>query len=90
MSDLIYNDYSNAKKVLSSIESELNCCDEFIFSLAFISESGIACLLQSLKELEEKNIKGKILTSNYLFFNTPKALNKLASFKNIELKIFDS
>ena len=90
MSDLIYNDYSNAKKVLSSIESELNCCDEFIFSLAFISESGIACLLQSLKELEEKNIKGKIVTSNYLFFNTPKALNKLASFKNIELKIFDS
>ncbi|ERK58391.1 helicase protein [Gemella bergeri ATCC 700627] len=85
----IYNDHLNAKKVLSTLERELDGCSEFIFSVAFISESGLTGLLQILKNLEEKNIHGKILTTNYLYFNSPKVLDKLAKFKNIELKIFD-
>lgn len=86
----IYNNYLEAQKVLSTLEKELEQCDEFIFSVAFISESGLTSLLQTLEDLEKKNIPGKILTTNYLYFNTPKALDKLNKFKNIELKIYDS
>ena len=85
----VYNNHLGAKKVLSTLESELEMCDEFIFSVAFISESGLTSLLQTLKNLEEKNIRGKILTTNYLYFNTPKVLEKLSNFKNISLKIYD-
>ena len=86
----IYNNYLEAQKVLSTLEKELEQCDEFIFSVAFISESGLTSLLQTLEDLEKRNIPGKILTTNYLYFNTPKALDKLNKFKNIELKIYDS
>lgn len=89
-STFIYNDHLNAKKVLSTLESELELCEEFIFSVAFISESGLTSLLQTLKNLEEKNVQGKILTTNYLYFNTPKVLDKISKFKNIELRIYDT
>ena len=37
-----------------------------------------------------RGIEGRILTTDYLEFSDPKALRKLASFKNIELKMFMS
>ena len=86
----IYNNHLEVKKVLSTLEKELELCDEFIFSVAFISESGLTSLLQTLKNLEERNIRGKILTTDYLYFNTPKVLDKLATFKNIELRMYAS
>ena len=86
----IYNNHLEAKKVLSTLEKELELCDEFIFSVAFISESGLTSLLQTLKNLEERNIRGKILMTDYLYFNTPKVLDKLATFKNIELRMYAS
>ncbi|MGN0393957.1 MAG: DUF3427 domain-containing protein [Coprococcus sp.] len=86
--EFISNDYKKGKKVLSSIEQELADCDEFYISVAFITQSGITPLLQTLKNLEQKNIRGKILTTDYLMFSEPKALEKLASLQNIELKMF--
>ena len=86
--EFVSNDYRKGKKVLASIEQELNRCDEFCISVAFITQSGITPLLQTLKELEEKGISGKILTTDYLMFSEPKALETLASLKNIELKMF--
>ena len=51
--------------------------------------SGITPLLQTLKELEKKNIPGKILTTNYLNFSEPRALEKLNELTNITLKMYD-
>lgn len=48
-------------------------CDGFQISVAFITMNGITPLLQTLKELEKRNIKGEILTTNYLNFSEPKA-----------------
>ncbi len=87
-SEFISNDYIKGKKLLVSLEEELSFCDSFCISVAFITQSGITPLLQALKDLEKRNIKGKILTTDYLLFTEPKALIKLASFKNIELKVF--
>lgn len=83
----ISNDYKSGKKVLTSIENELSNCDEFIISVAFITMGGIAPLLQTFRELECRGIKGRILTTDYLTFSDPKALKKLASYSNIEIRM---
>ena len=83
------NNYKEGKKVISSIEDELLACDQFQISVAFITMSGITPLLQTLKELEEKQIPGEILTTNYLNFSEPKALEKLNGLSNITLKMYD-
>ena len=70
------NNHKEGKKVLSSIEDELMSCDKFQISVAFITMGGITPLLQTLKELE-KWYSGEILTTNYLNFSEPKALEKL-------------
>lgn len=85
----ISNDYKQGKKVISSIEDELLSCDQFQISVAFITMSGIEPLLQTLKELEKKGIKGEILTTNYLSFSEPRALEKLNERSNITLKMYD-
>ena len=51
---------------------------------------GITPLLQILKELEEKNIPGEILTTNYLNFSEPRALSKLNELSNITIKMYDA
>ena len=85
---LLANDQKAGTKVLTSIEKELKSCKSFIFSVAFITMGGIEPLLQVLKEIEEKGIPGKILTTDYNTFTDPKALDKLGSFTNIDLRIY--
>ena len=85
----VSNNHKEGKKVLSSIEDELLSCDGFQISVAFIIMSGITPLLQTLKELEKRNIKGEILTTNYLNFSEPRALKKLDELSNITLKMYD-
>lgn len=85
----VSNNHKEGKKVLSSIEDELLVCDGFQISVAFITMSGITPLLQTLKELEKRNIKGEILTTNYLNFSEPRALKKLKELSNITLKMYD-
>lgn len=75
-------------KVLEDLESELSGCESFSISVAFITLGGITPLLQILKELEEKNVPGRILTTDYLSFTQPAALHKLLSLGNIELRIY--
>jgi HKD family nuclease len=78
---------SGGKKVLTTILKELNNCDEFWFSVAFVTTSGIATLIETLIDLEKRGVKGKILVSQYLNFTQPEALKRLLKFGNIELKI---
>ncbi len=85
----ISNNHKEGKKVLSTIKSELLNCDKFQISVAFITEEGLKDLLMILKELERKNICGEILTTNYLTFSEPKALDKLHGLSNITLKMYD-
>lgn len=76
------------QKVLTAIEKELKGCDDLFISVAFITMGGIAPLLGTLKDLEKKGIKGRILTTDYLTFSDPRALDKLNSLNNLELKVF--
>ena len=94
MSNLAYkpqfisNNYKSGRKVLATIEEELCACDEFSISVAFITLSGITPLLQTLKDLESKGVPGRIITTDYLMFSEPKALDKLAELSNIQLKMY--
>ncbi|PHR69565.1 MAG: restriction endonuclease subunit R [Arcobacter sp.] len=87
---LITNNKKTKKKVLSTLINELHECDEFYFSVAFLTKSGIATLINTLEELGDKDIKGKILVSQYQNFTEPNALRDILKFKNIELKIATS
>ena len=85
----VSNNPEEGKKVISSVEDELLRCEEFQISVAFITMGGVTPLLQTLKELEEKGVGGQILTTNYLNFSEPRALEKLNGLKNITLKMYD-
>lgn len=74
-------------KILNSLIMELNNCQSFIFSVAFITSSGIAPLLTTLKKLEEKGTPGIILTGSYLGFTQPEPLRLLNKFPNIDIRL---
>ena len=86
-SDFIFNGPDEVQ-VLSTIKNELIECDEFYISVAFITDSGITPLLQDLKELEEKGVKGKIITTDYLCFTQPKAIKRLNDLENVTVKMY--
>ena len=73
----VSNNPEDGKKVISSVEDELLHCEEFQISVAFITMGGVTPLLQTLKELEKKGVKGQILTTNYLNFRSRKRLRNL-------------
>ena len=86
--EFIFNDSRQNHKVLTTIIRELQDCEEFWFSVAFVTTSGVATLINTLLELKERSVKGKILVSKYLNFTQPLALERLINnFPNIELRI---
>ena len=88
--EFLFNDKTQNHKVLTTIIRELQDCEEFWFSVAFITTSGVATLMNTLLELKERSIKGKILVSKYLNFTQPLALERLLdNFPNIELRIVE-
>ncbi len=85
--ELLVNQKNPPKKVLSTILHELENCNHFFISVAFVTTSGVATIINKLKELEDQGIKGEILVSQYLNFTQPEALKRLLQFKNIALRI---
>lgn len=86
----IYNDNKSGQKVFSAIEDELQKCDRFAISVAFITRGGITPLLQTLQELERRGVPGRILTTDYLYFSDPSALDTLAGLSNVELRMYQT
>lgn len=84
---LLLNSRTKETKVLSTLINELEKCDEFFFSVAFVTNSGVATLINTLKELEYKGVRGKIVVSQYQNFTEPRALTRLIQLKNLEVRI---
>lgn len=85
---IIYNDYNSGSNLLVELLQELQTCKQFYFAIAFITQSGLICLKECLKLLQEKNITGDILTTDYLYFNQPKALQELQQYPNLNIRIY--
>lgn len=81
---------SNGNKVLTQIENELRECSSMFMSVAFITSGGIQHLKGVLKEMELRSVPGKILTTDYLMFSEPAALDALSGLKNLEVRMFRS
>ena len=84
---LVLNSPQKDMLVLNILKKELEKCDKFFMSVAFITGSGITPLLQILKDIDAK---GKILTTDYNYFTQPDAIRSLMTLKNIEVRIFKS
>lgn len=77
------------ENVLSTILNELYKCKSFDISVAFITESGLASLKTCLYDLNKKGVKGRLITSNYLGFNTPKMYKELLKISNLDVRLTD-
>lgn len=85
---LICNNPSRNTKVISELEKCFERCETFSLSIAFISDSGLAAIRQTLLEMRSSGKKGRIVTSTYLGFNNPKMFRQLKELDNIEVRIF--
>ncbi len=86
---LLVNNLKKNENVLSTILEELDQSKSFIFSVAFITESGLATLKSHFLDLYRKGVKGRILTSTFLQFNQPKVFRELMKIKNVEVRLTD-
>ncbi|MDN6196222.1 MAG: DEAD/DEAH box helicase family protein, partial [Atopostipes suicloacalis] len=89
-SRFLTNDKEKNISVLETIKNELRTCNGFIFSIAFITESGLNELKSIFIDLNHKGISGKLITSDYLSFNSPKIFSELLKIKNLEVRITES
>ena len=84
---LITNNPLRKEKVITTLKQELERCDEFMFSVAFINSGGVNALAQEFRDLNRKGIKGRIIASQYQNFTEPKALKDLRKNNNIDLRV---
>ena len=71
-----------------TIGNALRKCSTFLFSVAFISQSGLEAILQALAEARDNGARGRIITTDYLTFSEPAALKRLQSFSSfIETRV---
>lgn len=75
--------------VLTALLQEMKTCKSFTFSVAFITEGGLATIKTMLLDLKAKGIKGRILTSTFLNFNNPKMFSELLKLENVEVRLTD-
>ena len=76
---IVYNDVSSGKDVRTVLVDELESCDSYDFSVAFITKDGIASIAQALL-FEGK--KGRILTTDYQSFNDPEMFRYLLGLRD--------
>ena len=85
---LITNEKENDIKILSYLINRIEECDEFYFSSAFLTNSGLASLYNTLKNFSSKPNKiGKIIVSDYLCFTQPEALERISKLGSIETRL---
>ncbi|HEY9569827.1 MAG TPA: DEAD/DEAH box helicase family protein, partial [Metalysinibacillus sp.] len=78
---------NDQQQVLPTLLEQLKTCQSFDFSIAFITEQGLAMLKTSLNELHLRGVKGRIITSTYLSFNQPNVFRELLKLPNVEVRI---
>lgn len=84
---LITNNAEKREKVITSLKQEMETCDEFMFSVAFINSGGVNALAQEFRNLDKRNVKGRIIASQYQNFTEPGALKFLLKNTNIDVRV---
>lgn len=84
---LLFNDPSRGIRVHTDLSNEIMACDGFEFSVAFITMDGLSTLYSAFDDLEKRGARGRILTTDYLGFNEPDALEWLLEKTGIEVRV---
>lgn len=80
--ELVLN--SESSSMLRALRAEIRKANSFTFSVAFVSPRAIALLKQELLDFQGV---GRIITSDYLGFNSPEAFAELLNLKRLGLDI---
>lgn len=70
--------------VLRTLREELSRCESFLFSVAFVTPRAIALLKQELVDFKGS---GRIVTSDYLAFNSPDAFHELLNLEQLDIDV---
>lgn len=84
---ILINDVTTHRYVLNDLQEELSRSKSFSFSVAFITQSGLALIKSQLSDLADDGIRGRILISPYLDFNDPVAMKELLKLKNVDVRM---
>ncbi|WEG73080.1 DEAD/DEAH box helicase [Vagococcus intermedius] len=84
---LVINNPKTKTFVINDILKELSGAKSFFFSIAFVTQSGLNELKTMLADLNLKGIKGRLLTSNYLAFNSPDVYKSLLEIPNLDVRL---
>ena len=80
----------NKNNFFNHLVTSIKECKSFLFSVAFISDAAVQLLVDTLLEAQNRGVTGKILTTDYMMGTDPKALRRLMSFENIEIKVYQT
>lgn len=84
---LIINRPKEKEFLLNVLQEEIDSCEDFFFSVAFITQDGLNALKSHLADLADRGISGRLLTSTYLGFNHPDMFESLLAIPNIDVRI---
>lgn len=84
---LIINQPEKKEFLLNSLQDETEKCLSFTFSVAFVTQDGLNALKTYLADLNNRGVKGRLITSTYLQFNHPDVFYSLMQIPNLEVKI---
>ncbi|MGG5329451.1 DUF3427 domain-containing protein [Enterococcus sp. AZ163] len=84
---LIINRPKEKEFLLNVLQEEIDTCEDFFFSVAFVTQDGLNALKSHLSDLADRGISGRLLTSTYLGFNHPDMFKALLAIPNLEVRI---
>lgn len=75
---------TDGTSVLRTLRDELGQCHDFLFSVAFVTPGAIALIKQELVDFQGT---GRIVTSDYLAFNSPAAFEELLNLRQLGIDV---
>ena len=84
---LIINQPEEKEFLLSLLQDDVEQCESFFFSVAFITPAGLNTIKAQLADLASAGKSGRLITSYYQYFNTPEVFRELLKIPNLEVRI---
>nr|WP_163100592.1 DUF3427 domain-containing protein [Peribacillus alkalitolerans] len=87
---LLHNEKHTIKNFFKTLNFEMRTADSVDFMVSFTRMSGLQLIIRTLKELEERNVPVRIITSTYMGITQAKALRKLKEFSNVKIRVINN